>query len=330
MDIQDLLRPIVTQIVNMLNKRALLFISGGEVNLKEIFESLSSMGIIKYDIVMTENAKSVISESYISSLKGKIIESKEEITNAIKADDLVIIPVMTRNTLSKCAVGIQDNLVTTGIAEALMMDKEIIAVTDSFDPENPTNVSLGLNKNKAYNKFILNYKDTLSSLGINFVEGNNLKKAIEEKCVLINHRAVHGEKKSESMDKENMEDLISAIVEKQLNSRLGNQKPVSNTVQEKIDNTVNTVQEKVNNVQTISSVEEKKETPTFCEIPKVSSSVDAPKAIENKRMLSGIITMKDIMQYAHGCKEINIKEGALITPLAKDYIKNNDIVVKHC
>ena len=316
MDIQDLLRPIVTQIVNMLNKRALLFISGGEVNLKEIFESLSSMGIIKYDIVMTENAKSVIPESYISSLKGKMIESKEELSGALKADDLIVIPVMTRNTLSKCAVGIQDNLVTTGIAEALMMDKEIIAVTDSFDPENPTNVSLGLNKNKAYNKFILNYKDTLSSLGINFVEGNNLKKAMEEKCVLINHRTVHGEEKSEPVNKENMEDLISAIVEKQINSRLGNMKPVNNTVQQQASNTV----EKV------------KDTPTVCEIPKVSSdtSSNEPKVVEDKRMLSGIITMKDIMQNAHGCKEINVKEGALITPLAKDYIKNNDITVRYC
>ena len=319
MDIQDLLRPIVTQIVNMLNKRALLFISGGEVNLKEIFESLSSMGIIKYDIVMTENAKDVIPQNYISSLKGKMIESKEELTGALKADDLIVIPVMTRNTLSKCAVGIQDNLVTTGIAEALMMDKEIIALTDSFDPENPTNVSLGLNKNKAYNKFILNYKDTLSSLGINFVEGNNLKKAIEEKCVLINHRTVHGEEKSQPVNKESMEDLISAIVEKQINSRLANIKPVNNTVQEQTNNIV-------------EKVEKVKDTPIACEIPKVSSNTGSsePKVIEDKRMLSGIITMKDIMQDAHGCKEINVKEGALITPLAKDYIKNNDITVRYC
>ncbi|WP_368488556.1 flavoprotein [Clostridium sp. BJN0013] len=316
MDIQDLLRPIVTQIVNMLNKRALLFISGGEVNLKEIFESLSSMGIIKYDIVMTENAKNIIPEVYISSLKGKVIESKEELTNATKADDLVVIPVMTRNTLSKCAVGIQDNLVTTGIAEALMMGKEIIAVTDSFDPENPTNVSLGLSKNKAYNKFILNYKDSLSSLGIDFVEGNNLKKAIEEKCVLINHRTVHGSEKSKPVNKESMEDLISAIVEKQINSRLGNTKPVNNTVQEQASNTVERV----------------KDTPTVCEIPKVSSdsSSNELKTIEDKRMLSGIITMKDITKNAHGCKEINVKQGALITPLAKDYIDNNGITVKYC
>ncbi|MFL0198579.1 flavoprotein [Clostridium sp. WILCCON 0269] len=316
MDIQDLLRPIVTQIVNMLNKRALLFITGGEVNLKEIFESLSSMSIIKYDIVMTEDAKSVIPESYISSLKGKLIESKEELTNAIKADDLVVIPVMTRNTLSKCAVGIQDNLVTTGIAEALMMDKEIIAVTDSFDPENPTNVSLGLNKNKAYNKFILNYKDTLSSLGINFVEGSNLKKAIEEKCILINHRTVHGFEKSESepVNSENMENLISAIVEKQINSRFGSAKPVNNTVQEQVNNTV----EKV------------KDTPTVSDVSEISSDSNALKTVEHKRMLSGIITMKDIMTNANGCKEINVKQGALITPLAKDYINNNNITVKYC
>lgn len=258
MDIKDLLRPIVAQIVSMINKRVLLFISGGAVNLKDIFETLASMNILQYDIVMTESAKKVIPEKYINSLNGKLIECKEELTKAVREDDLVLIPVLTRNTLSKCAVGIEDNLVTTGIAEALMMNKRVMAVSDSFDPENPRNICLGFSKNVAYNRFILNYKDNLCSLGVDFIQGDELKKTLKSKFVLLN----------------NYNDDLSMIKE------------------------------------------EKKEV----------------VEVENKdksKILSGVITAKDILANMGKSKEIYIKQGALITPLAKDYMDNNNIIVKY-
>ena len=80
MDIEDLLRPIIAQIISMMNKRVLLFISGGAVNLKNTFETLASMKMLKYDIVMTEASKKVIPEEYIANLNGRIIDCKVELT----------------------------------------------------------------------------------------------------------------------------------------------------------------------------------------------------------------------------------------------------------
>jgi phosphopantothenoylcysteine synthetase/decarboxylase len=186
MNIEKLLRYIITQILNNMNKRALLFITGGSVNIKDIFETLKSFNLLQYDIVVSEDAEKVVPEEYIKNLKGNIISCKADMTKAIKEADLVIIPIMSRNTLSKCAAGISDNLVTLGISEALMMSKEIIAVKDSFDPLNPLNISLGVTKNAMYNKFILEYEERLISFGIKFLDSNDLRKAIQGKFNTLN------------------------------------------------------------------------------------------------------------------------------------------------
>lgn len=275
MDIEDLLRPIIAQIINMMNKRVLLFISGGEVNLKNVFETLASMKMLQYDIVMTEAAKKVIPEEYIANLNGKLIDCKVELTKAVREDDIILVPLMTRNTLAKCATGIQDNLVTTGIAEALMMNKEVIAVKDSFDPQNPKNIALGFSKNPAYNKFVLGYQDILTNFGVKFIEADNLKHTINDKFSITNNVI------------ENISSIDKTVVKenrgiKELNLESKNVNPIIN------------------------------------------------KAPISEKILSGVLTIEDIIIAANSSKEICIKEGALITPLAKDYIYNNKINVKYC
>lgn len=275
MDIEDLLKPIIAQIINMMNKRVLLFISGGEVNLKNVFETLASMKMLKYDIVMTEASKKVIPEEYIANLNGRLIDCKVELTKAVRKDDIILVPIMTRNTLAKCATGIQDNLVTTGIAEALMMNKEVIAVKDSFDPQNPKNISLGLSKNPAYNKFVLGYQDTLTNFGVRFIDSDDLKRTINDKFS-INSELI---KSISSIDKTPIKEQSA---NKELNKEIKNANGVVN------------------------------------------------KAPINEKILSGVLTTEDIIIAANSSKEICVKEGALITPLAKDYIYNNKISVKYC
>lgn len=259
MDIEDLLRPIIAEIVNKMNKRILLFISGGAVNLKDIFQTLSSMQMLQYDIVMTEASKKVIPEEYIANLNGRLIDCKVELTKAVREDDIIIVPIMTRNTLAKCAAGIEDNLVTTGIAEAIMMNKEVIAVKDSFDPQNQVNISLGFNKNTAYNKLILGYEDKLTSFGVKFINASDIKRTINARFSIMSNA----------------------------NENLNHESVIKNTV--------------VNKEET-----------------------------SNIKKLSGILTIEDIMLAANNSKEIWVKEGSLLTPLAKDYIYNNEINVNYC
>lgn len=275
MDIEDLLRPIIAQIISMMNKRVLLFISGGAVNLKNTFETLASMKMLKYDIVMTEASKKVIPEEYIANLNGRIIDCKVELTKAVKECDIILVPMMTRNTLAKCATGIQDNLVTTGIAEALMMNREVIAVKDSFDPQNPKNISLGFSKNPAYNKFVLGYQDTLTNFGMKFIDADDLKHTINDKFSIVNSFT------------QNIASIDKAVVKEQ-----------------KVTAEVEVESKNVN--------------------PIVSEASAAQK------VLSGVLTTEDIIVNVNSAKEICVKEGALITPLAKDYIYNNKITVKYC
>lgn len=275
MDIEDLLRPIIAQIINMMNKRVLLFISGGAVNLKNVFETLASMKMFKYDIVMTEASKKVIPEEYIANLNGRLIDCKVELTKAVREDDIILVPMMTRNTLAKCATGIQDNLVTTGIAEALMMNREVIAVKDSFDPQNPKNISLGFSKNPAYNKFVLGYQDTLTNFGVKFIDADNLKRTINDKFSITSNVI------------ENIASIDKTIVK-----------------EEKVTKEVKIENKNVNPI--------------------------VNKAPINEKILSGVLTTEDIIVAVKGSKEICVKEGALITPLAKDYIYNNRINVKYC
>lgn len=259
MNIEDLLRPIIAEIVNMMNKRILLFISGGAVNLKGIFETLASMKMLQYDIVMTETSKKVIPEEYIANLNGRLIDCKVELTKAVREDDIILVPIMTRNTLAKCAAGIEDNLVTTGIAEAIMMNKEVIAVKDSFDPQNQVNISLGFNKNAAYNKLILGYEDKLTSFGVKFINAADIRGTINARFNIISNA----------------------------NKDLNQESAIEDTV------------------------------------------INKEEACSIKR-LSGILTIEDIMLALNNSKEIWVKEGSLLTPLAKDYIYNNGINVNYC
>lgn len=274
MDIEDLLKTIVTQLVAMMNKRVLIFISGGAVNLKEIFETLASMKMLQYDIVITEAAKKVIPEQYISNLNHKIIDCKVEMTKVIREDDFILVPVMTRNTLAKCATGVQDNLITIGIAEALMMNKEVIAVRDSFDPQNDKNISLGFSKNPAYNKLILGYEDSLTNFGMRFINACELKQAINSKFGIGSNIAQ--------------------------NISIG-----QNYVKQ--ENSINEPVEEVKNFNTVVNNEP-----------------------ENKKILSGVLTTEDLMVASRNSKDIYIKQGSLITPMAKDYIYNNKLIVKYC
>lgn len=258
MDIEKLLKDIVEQVISMINKKVTLFISGGAVNLEYIFEILSSMKMLKYNIVMTDEAKNLISEKYINNLNCKIITCKVDMTKEIRESELILVPVMTRNTLAKCATGIQDNLVTVGIAECLMMNKEVVAIEDSFHPENEKNISLGFNKNSAYNRLILSHKDTLNQLGIKFINSLELTGTMNNK--LINYNRSYGINYDNNMD---------GIVEKMEDN------------------------------------------------------------ISHKEYLSGILTMEDIV-VANKSKKIFIKSGAIITPMAKDYIYNNKIEIEYC
>lgn len=249
MDFDEMVKNIVSEIVAMADKKVLLFITGGAVNIDNIFKDLSSFDF-QYEIVMTDAARKVIPREYIDNLSGNIIDNKSDMVNSIKKCDFIIIPVLTRNTLSKISLGISDNLLTLGISEALMMGKRITAVNDSFDPSNEINIKLGYSKNPIYNDMIMKYEGKLVDLGINFVTSGELKEKIK-KCFFINEK-----------------------------------------------------------------------------IPLLQESAKEEKII---KIYGKVLTLADLLNSIKDekCICINIDKNAIITPLAKDYISNNNIDVRY-
>ncbi len=232
------------------NRRVVIFLSGGSVNAEILLKLMTDFQFNHCDIVMSESARAIINEAAISSLKGRLVHNHQELEEAITTADLILIPILTRNTLAKVSLGIADNLVTTGIARAIMMKKEIIAVRDSYDPNNAVNIVNELAKNQSYNDMLSTYERKLQSFGLKIVDLSEFK----------------------------------VVVQNKLN-------------------------------------------PTIVEPNKIASSVQKEikrEHINEEVINSSIISVADLKRYGNQ-KRIAVKTGAIITPLANDYIRTNGI-----
>ncbi|MBU3178780.1 flavoprotein [Clostridium estertheticum] len=255
MDIEELIKAITIQVLSMVNKKVLIFISGGVVNIEEEFDVLNGFNNLKYSLVLSDSAKEVIPKQFIEDLNADLIIDKKLLSKKINEVDFVLIPVMTRNILAKTALGIRDTFITTGISDSIMKNKKIIVVKDSFDPDNPVNISLGYSQNISYNEMIKNHIKTIEGFGVTFINASELKKAIDE--------------------------LIR--------------------IEDKVPEQIASIKKVINKTQHITK-----------EMDGIT--------------LKGIITKTDLLPLG-GCRNINVEKGAVITPLAKDYIDSENIEI---
>lgn len=181
LNIEELVKNMLQTIVPNVNKRILIFLTGGTVNAEILLNILADYDGHQYDIVISESGRESLSEAAVEALKGNRLNSFSELKDALKKADFILIPVMTRNTLAKAALGIEDNLVTTGIARALMSNKEVFAVKDSFSSEHPINKAMDLAHNAAYNAMLKSYEYQLETFGLKFIELEEFKTVIQNK-----------------------------------------------------------------------------------------------------------------------------------------------------
>ncbi|MBW9153997.1 flavoprotein [Clostridium estertheticum] len=220
MDIEELIKAITIQVLSMVNKKVLIFISGGVVNIEDEFDVLKGFNNLKYSVILSDTAKEVIPKQFIEGLNAMLIEDKKLMAKIINESDFILIPVMTRNILAKTAFGIRDTFITTGISDAIMKNKKIIVVKDSFDPDNPVNVSLGYSQNISYNEMIKNHIKTIEGFGVTFINANELKKAIDEliriedkvSAQIATHKKVI--RKEEHITKEMDEIILEGVITK--------------------------------------------------------------------------------------------------------------------
>ncbi|WP_277406974.1 flavoprotein [Lacrimispora xylanisolvens] len=116
-------------------------------------------------IAVTEAFKSLASSAIKDRLDSRFILDGETLYGEMNEINIIIIPVLTRNTLAKGAMGIQDNLVTMAIAAGFMKKIPILAVTENCSPNSGHTRETGMNLNESYNRMITGYEERWKEFG---------------------------------------------------------------------------------------------------------------------------------------------------------------------
>lgn len=158
-------------------KRCLVIVNGGTKNLDQVLLQLKEISS-DYDlkIVFSQAGKEFVGEEKFSEYEIKDL-SMNECSLFLKEIDIVLLPLLTKNTCAKVAVGIMDNTTTYIISKAISMGKEVVALNDSCIAKGST----------AYGNQINSNIKKLKSYGITFLKSIELSNYIlKERKNIIN------------------------------------------------------------------------------------------------------------------------------------------------
>ena len=167
----DILKQILDRLLPILDKKVTVFLTGGLSDPSNIIRSIDSMLATKASLILTDSCKSILSGTVIDKYNNRNLDCCENVLNTVLESNLILVPVLTRNTLVKVAVGIQDGIVTTGLATAIMRNIPMIAVKDNYHPDSEQTNIAAFNQNTAYNKMLLDHEEKLRSYGVKLVDG---------------------------------------------------------------------------------------------------------------------------------------------------------------
>ncbi|RRJ61826.1 hypothetical protein EHV15_01680 [Paenibacillus oralis] len=167
---EALIRQMLESLLPALSRRVVVFLSGGTVNEDSVARVLADYPLYRYSLVIDDSpGLPLLDERLLSRLSARRLTGLAEIEQALREAELVLIPLATRGALSKIALGITDSPLTAGIAAAIMLRKEIIAVRDGYDPLHTVHAAAGMGGNAAYNRMLLGYERTLQDFGVKVV-----------------------------------------------------------------------------------------------------------------------------------------------------------------
>jgi len=173
--VKEVIEKLKTQnpVMELKKKRCLVIVNGGTAGLEQVLLQLKEISSnYELQIMFSESGKEIIGEDRFSQYETKD-PSLMEVSSFIKDIDMILLPLLTKNTCAKVAVGIRDNAVTYLISKGITSGKKIVAVNDSCTAEGGTVYADQIN---------LNIKK-LKSYGITFVKSTKLSNYVlrEEK-----------------------------------------------------------------------------------------------------------------------------------------------------
>ena len=176
MELDKIIEYIVQEVVKKINsqnifeefspkEKILVAITGSTNNLEQIVLELRKISK-NYDLslVFSEAASNIINENVFSEfhiIKDFSIKNYDEI---LSKNDIILLPLLTKNTVAKLVVGIRDNAVTNLVSKALLLEKRVIAACDSCI----------VNNEVPYAKLINSNVEKLKDYGIIFVQAKEL------------------------------------------------------------------------------------------------------------------------------------------------------------
>lgn len=168
---------ILRHLMPVLNRNVTVFFSGAASDPAALMDMINGMLLREASVVVSESFGKI---APAGGLWQNLITDYSRMRKAVRDSYLVLVPALTRNTLAKAAVGIQDNLVTNGLSAALMSGIPVIAVKDNYDPDGQRAKKLGLDRNPAYNAMLREHEKRLESFGVRLVDGTEFSCAIKE------------------------------------------------------------------------------------------------------------------------------------------------------
>ena len=176
MELDKIIEYIVQEVVKKINsqniieefspkEKILVVITGSTNNLEQIVLELRRISK-NYDLslVFSEAASNIINENVFSEfhiIKDFSIKNYDEI---LSKNDIILLPLLTKNTVAKLVVGIRDNAVTNLVSKALLLEKRVIAAYDSCI----------VNNEVPYAKLINSNVEKLKDYGLIFVQAKEL------------------------------------------------------------------------------------------------------------------------------------------------------------
>ena len=176
MELDKIIEYIVQEVVKKINsqniieefspkEKILVAITGSTNNLEQIVLELRKISK-NYDLslVFSEAASNIINENVFSEfhiIKDFSIKNYDEI---LSKNDIILLPLLTKNTVAKLVVGIRDNAVTNLVSRALLLEKRVIAAYDSCI----------VNNEVPYAKLINSNVEKLKDYGLIFVQAKEL------------------------------------------------------------------------------------------------------------------------------------------------------------
>lgn len=165
MEKEEIIRNILKSLLPMMDKKALVLLTGGTADYQEYQKMVDELLLTEAKIAVTEAFKSLASSAIKDRLDSRFILDGETLYGEMNEINIIIIPVLTRNTLAKGAMGIQDNLVSMAIAAGFMKKIPILAVTENCSPNSGHTREKGMNLNESYNRMMTGYEERWKEFG---------------------------------------------------------------------------------------------------------------------------------------------------------------------